>query len=146
MKVRRLPDGVFIRHGPRLLMIQYMSDTEPPHKNIWVLVCQIQVWRTGTSNYITHMVWNVITCPCPWYPLLAHKSSHCDDVIKWKGFPRYWPFVRGIHRWPVNSPPKGHRAHCDVTAMRIFCLALILNLSRHITQTIDQHSYGCVRL
>ena len=27
-----------------------------------------------------------------------------DDVIKWKHFPRYWPFVRGIHRWPVNSP------------------------------------------
>ena len=21
-----------------------------------------------------------------------------DDVIKWKYFPRYWPFVRGIHR------------------------------------------------
>ena len=27
-----------------------------------------------------------------------------DDVIKWKHFPRYWPFVRGIHRSPVNSP------------------------------------------
>ena len=22
-------------------------------------------------------------------------------------FPRYWPFVRGIHRLPVNSPHKG---------------------------------------
>ena len=22
-------------------------------------------------------------------------------------FPRYWPFVRGIQRWPVNSPHKG---------------------------------------
>ena len=30
-----------------------------------------------------------------------------DDVIKWKHFPRYWPFVRGIHRFPVNSPHKG---------------------------------------
>ena len=30
-----------------------------------------------------------------------------DDVIKWKRFPRYWPFVRGIHRSPVNSPHKG---------------------------------------
>ena len=29
-----------------------------------------------------------------------------DDVIKWKHFPRYWPFVRGIHRFPVNSPHK----------------------------------------
>ena len=29
------------------------------------------------------------------------------DVIKWKHFPRYWPFVRVIHRWPVNSSHKG---------------------------------------
>ena len=33
-------------------------------------------------------------------------NSH-DDVIKWKHFPRNWPFVRGIHRSPVNSPQKG---------------------------------------
>ena len=32
-----------------------------------------------------------------------------DDVIKWKHFPRYWSFVRGIHRSPVNSPHKGQR-------------------------------------
>ena len=32
--------------------------------------------------------------------------SH-DDVMKWKHFPRYWPFVRGIHRSPANSPHKG---------------------------------------
>ena len=30
-----------------------------------------------------------------------------DDVIKWKHFPRYRPFVRAIHRWPVNFPHKG---------------------------------------
>ena len=30
-----------------------------------------------------------------------------NDVIKWKNFPRYWPFVRGIHRSSVNSPHKG---------------------------------------
>ena len=30
-----------------------------------------------------------------------------DDVIKWKHIPRYWPFVWGIHRSPVNSPHKG---------------------------------------
>ena len=34
------------------------------------------------------------------------KYMH-DDVIKWKHFPRYWPFVRRIHRSPVNSPHKG---------------------------------------
>ena len=41
------------------------------------------------------------------------SSFWCDDkninydVIKWKHFPRNWPFLRGIHRSPVNSPHKG---------------------------------------
>ena len=34
-------------------------------------------------------------------------SVYHNDVIKWKHFPRYWPFMRGIHRSPVNSPHKG---------------------------------------
>ena len=29
---------------------------------------------------------------------LGHENVSHDDVIKWKHFPRYWPFVRGIHR------------------------------------------------
>ena len=36
---------------------------------------------------------------------LSSFKGH-DDVIKWKHFSRYWPFVRGIHRSPVNSPHK----------------------------------------
>ena len=30
-----------------------------------------------------------------------------DDDIKRKHFPRYWPFVQGIHRSPVNSLHEG---------------------------------------
>ena len=30
-----------------------------------------------------------------------------NDVIKWKHFPRCWPFVWGLHRSPVNFPHKG---------------------------------------
>ena len=59
-----------------------------------------------------------------------------DDVIKWKHFPRYWPFVRGIGQWRgalmfslisvwingwVNNHEAGdlrsYRAHYDVTVM-----------------------------
>ena len=43
---------------------------------------------------------------CVAKPYFGHLYH--DDVIKWKHFPRYWPFVRGIHRSPVNSPHKGH--------------------------------------
>ena len=45
-------------------------------------------------SYVTSMSWR-LTSPME------------DDVIKWKQFPRYWPFVRGIHRSPGNSPNKG---------------------------------------
>ena len=40
----------------------------------------------------------------PWWrgPVGLH-----DDVIKWKTFLRYCPYVRGIHRSPVNFPHKG---------------------------------------
>ena len=48
----------------------------------------------------TFTVWNQIGSYCHW------GLSH-DDVIKLKHFPRYWPYVREIHRSPVNSPHKG---------------------------------------
>ena len=80
------------------------------------------------------------------------KNNH-DDVIKCKYFPRYWPFAKGIHRPPVDSPHKGqwrgallfslicaltnewannrdagnlgrHRAHYDVTMLRLLQLFL----------------------
>ena len=39
----------------------------------------------------------------------GYRKKH-DDVIKLKPFPRYWPFVWGIYRSPVNSPHKGQRS------------------------------------
>ena len=42
-----------------------------------------------------------------------------DDVMTWKHFPCYWPFVRGIHQSPVDSPQKGH-----VTQAVMFSLML----------------------
>ena len=45
-----------------------------------------------------------------WFELIYSKRDfvgHHDDGIKWKHFPRYWPFVWGIHRSPVNSRHKG---------------------------------------
>ena len=41
-----------------------------------------------------------------WYQSRNDTRQH-DDVIKWKHFPRYWPFVRGIQPSPLNSPHKG---------------------------------------
>ena len=38
--------------------------------------------------------------------IMWHHSNH-DDVIECKHMPPYGSFVRGIHRWSVNSPHKG---------------------------------------
>ena len=46
----------------------------------------------------------------PWlngHVTVSHYWDYHDDVIKWKHFPHYWPFVLGIHWSPVNSPHKG---------------------------------------
>ena len=65
--------------------------------------CIIDVMKTKQEQRVLHpvkflLMWRAFCTVC----LLFH-----DDVIKWKHFPRYWPFVRGIHRSPVNSPHKG---------------------------------------
>ena len=42
---------------------------------------------------------------CPRILCVVSAYNH-DDVIEWKHSPRYWPFVRGIHWSPVDSPYK----------------------------------------
>ena len=56
----------------------------------------------GLSIIRRRQSWNCLIFLIKWWNSILH-----DDVIKWKHFPRYWPFVRGIHRSPVNSPHKG---------------------------------------
>ena len=54
-----------------------------------------------------------------------------DDFIKWKPFPRYWSFVRGIHRSPA---PVTGKFPAQRPAMRIFDvtdLRLNKRLSKH---------------
>ena len=50
-----------------------------------------------------------------------------DDVIKWKHLSRYWPFVRGIHRSPVNSTHKGQWRGA-------LMFSLICGLNKHLSK------------
>ena len=89
-----------------------------------------------------------------------------DDVIKWKHFPRYCPFVRGIHRSSVNSPHKGqwcgalmfslisvwikvsvsnreagdlrcHHTHYDVIVMLYYdCIKMLHSIFGHLPQCL----------
>ena len=70
-----------------------------------------------------------------------------DNVIKWKHFPRYWPFVRGIHRSPVISP---HKRPVTRRFDVFFDLRLNKLLSKQswgwwfktLSRTLRRHSYG----
>ena len=63
--------------------------------------------RTKASNAENVSIWwrhhglvqeKVTSLLMPWsYVFLASTHRH-DDVIKWRHFPHYWPFVRGIQR------------------------------------------------
>ena len=45
-----------------------------------------------------------------------------DDFIKWKYFPRYWPFVRGIHRsrWIPHTKASDAELWCFIWSARIY--------------------------
>ena len=64
----------------------------------WIVIFLVLI--KGVSSL--GKVWGVMSSI-----FFTQTSSLHDDVIKWKHFPRYWPFVRGIHQSPVNSPHKG---------------------------------------
>ena len=58
--------------------------------------------------------------------IMIHYGIYHDDVIKWKHFPHYWPFVGGggIHRSPV---PGEFPAQRPVTRSLMFFFDLRLN-------------------
>ena len=63
---------------------------------------------------------------------LAVCSVHQHaDVIKWKHFPRNCPFVRGIHRSPVNSLHKGQ-----------WCGAFMFFFDLCLNKRLNKQSWG----
>ena len=109
------------------LLLEYVSES-PVKKGMFIIV-MVSRRRVASPVYsdFTHLTW--------W----RHKLET---------FPRHWPFVRDIHRSPINSPHKGqwrgalmfplicvwhnswlnngdvgdlrcHRAHYDVTILSI---------------------------
>ena len=115
----------------------------------WMHICFIKTkMDTNRRMHIENasLSWTSVEVSSDRYVSMLNYAH--DAVIKWKHFPRYWPFVLGIHRWPVNFPHKGqwrgalmfslicvwlngwvnnreagdlrrHRAHYNIIVMRI---------------------------
>ena len=78
---------------------------------VWVNACCVKIQQlvVRVSSSSDHQGCLLLT---------AVKSASHDDVIKWKHFPHYWPFVRGVHRSLLDYPHKGHWRR----ALMLFCL------------------------
>ena len=75
-----------------------------------VSVSSVSVSSTGITETIScrgaiHLETRVVLCmhSCGKVSAGFTPTFH-DDVMKWKYFPRYWPFVRGIHRSTGGFP------------------------------------------
>ena len=86
---------------------------------VWIPVIKIRwswdclIFMIGTPTLVRR---HVYIETAPWFQIQTTAGFICntsewkpchDDIIIWKHFPHYWPFVWGIHRSPVNSPHKG---------------------------------------
>ena len=75
----------------RLGSVSQLPNTLPDCTKSDTRACPVLPYLLNLTNY------NVDSSSLEW----AH-----DDVIRWKYFLCNWPFVRGIHRWPVDFPHK----------------------------------------
>ena len=76
-----------------------------PHK--WPVTRKnVPIWWRHHNNFShswdTTDLWNMT-----WWCSLWERYPYSWGRHQMETFSRYWPFVRGIHRSPVNSPHKG---------------------------------------
>ena len=84
------------------------------------LMRSLLILCSGPQDINDHCVRCVWTYTLWFITICAVECTHHGDVVTWKRFqhswwrhqmekkfPRYWPFMRGIHRSPVDSPQKG---------------------------------------
>ena len=103
------------------------------HAIIWSKV-DTDIWRHGTLDH--NMVMGNYVCV-----LILRRQHHVfssrnlmqrwnlfqDDFIKRKHYPRYWPFVRRIHRSRANSPHKERPVTWSFDVFFDLCLNKQLN-------------------
>ena len=89
-----------LQHFDCYHFIQYNWDPLLELRTSWL---HLVISQRGNSTTNPTLESTFIQCT----GLHPKNYAHHDDVINWNCFPRYWPFVPGIHRSPVNSRHKG---------------------------------------
>ena len=70
----------------------------------WKQFCRRQILQLCCRVLFTLLVLSLLLCV---YVHVCVCEPWAWGHHQWKHFLRYWPFVLGIHRSPVNSPHKG---------------------------------------
>ena len=89
-------------------------------------------------NFQKSVTQNTIAIKILWSSSCIARYFH-DDVIKGKHFPRYWTFVRGIHRSPVNSPHK--RQWRGALMFSLICVWINGWVNNHNHKAVDLRRY-----
>ena len=130
--------------------------------NIFISVIHWILCWPQLTNIIMQIPWCQMTPGHKLRPpyLVGYMMASSNGNI----FPRYWPFVRGIQRFPMNSPHKGqwrgvlmfslicawtnvwannretgdlrrHQAHYDVSVMKVYsCLITLKRKCMHFDE------------
>ena len=82
-------------------LIKYTWFVEMNNAFTEIYCCIVFLWFQSSdwldSPYCKHPTVHPLNTKLAW--LHRWNDFNHRDVIKWKHFPDYWPFVRGIHRW-----------------------------------------------
>ena len=131
-----------------IIIINFGHKLSAPQKRIWYSIRQLRhaISAPGLYEALSQTSFKDMVLILT---LMSHRHNwndtsdwgvlcHHDDVIKWKHFLRYWPFVRGIHRSPMNSLQKASHAE-------LWCF-LWSGLQQTVEQTIDTPVIWCCSL
>ena len=83
--------------------------------NVWITG---PLWGESTSGFPSQRVSNLDPLSrSPRHRPACSMGATIYPMMTWKCSPHYWSFVRGIHRWLVDSPHKGsvclHPGHSE---------------------------------
>ena len=75
----------------RLCIVSYHTIDMPSFKKM--LVYHYQLTTSLSLEVVNNVDWQLLSSG----PILAHAYGPSCDIMTWRHFPHYWPFVRGIH-------------------------------------------------
>ena len=90
------------QHHHCLLNLLYRRRSKKTSKLRVTGLCAGNSPETGDTSYLL-----LFTSPA---------NQYHDDAIQWKHFPRYWPFVRGIHRWIPRTKASDSELWCFLSS------------------------------